>query len=273
MRLVPAALTVVGAFVLSLAGAATGVAQAADPAALPGMAAHRAIYTLKLDPQHSGDVMSATGTMAYEVEDSCDGWATRQRLDMTVTNNQGQPVQMVSDYATWEAKDGRSFRFHLKQTTEEAVTSEIDGQAHLDGPDKGGSVHYDQPHDSTVPLPPGTLFPMAHTEALIAAAAEGKKFIALPLFDGTTDTGVQDSSIVVLKWAPPEATTYPLLSPLPSARVHLAFFDPGPKGQTPDYEVSMRYWANGVADDLAMNFGNFTMDGEMTSLAPVPKRC
>ncbi len=52
---------------------------------------------------------------------------------------------------------------------------------------------------------------------------------------------------------------WPALSALPSTRVHLAFFDHGPLcAVTPSYEVGMRYWVNGVADEMRMDFGDFT---------------
>ena len=70
---------------------------------------------------------------------------------------------------------------------------------------------------------------MAHTEALLAGArAAGKKFIALPLFDGTSEDGAEDTSIIVLDTKPPEPAPYPELSALASARVHLAFFERAP---------------------------------------------
>ena len=43
--------------------------------------------------------------------------------------------------------------------------------------------------------------------------------------------------------------------------------------QTPDYQVGMRYWENGVADDLQMDFGDFVMNGTMTEFALQPKHC
>ena len=152
-------------------------------------AAHRAIYTLTLSSSRGGEVVAATGTMGYEVIDACDGWAVRQRLSMTLTNTDGQDIQMVSDYATWESKDGLKFRFHMKQTTDSAVTSQTDGDAKLESRGGPGEAHYTVPEDTIKPLPPGTLFPMAHTSAILAGAQAGKKFLALPLFDGTDDSG------------------------------------------------------------------------------------
>jgi hypothetical protein len=182
-------------------------ASAALPADAAGLntasAAHRAIYNLTLASSRGGEIIAARGTMGYEVIDACDGWAVRQRLSMTLTNTEGQDVQMVSDYATWESKDGLKFRFHMKQTTDTAVTSQTDGDAKLERAGGPGEAHYTVPEDTTKPLPAGTLFPMAHTSAILAAAEAGKKFIALPLFDGTDDSGGEDSFVVALDWKKP----------------------------------------------------------------------
>lgn len=256
------------------AGAADRSAQLAVPPT--PLAAHRALYTLTLDTSGNGtgsDVIGASGRMGYDVIDACDGWATHQQLDMMVINSDGQNIHMISDYTTWEAKDGLSFRFHTRQTTDDAVTSQIDGDAKVDGSGGPGTAHYTSPKDTTKSLPQGTLFPMAHTAALLAAARAGKKFIALPLFDGTSEEGAEDTSVVVLNTKPPEATPYPLLSALASARVHLAFFERTPSAITPDYEVSMRYWENGVADALRMDFGDFVMDAKLSDLKVQPHHC
>jgi EipB-like len=252
-------------------------ASAALPADAAGLeaasAAHRAFYTLTLSTARGGDVVAARGTMGYEVIDACDGWAVRQRLSMTLTNSDGQDIEMVSDYATWEAKDGLKFRFHMKQTTDSAVTSQTDGDAKLERAGGPGEAHYTVPDDTTKPLPEGTLFPMAHTSAIIAAAQEGKKFLAVPLFDGTDDGGAEDSSVVLLDWKKPEPNKYAFLSSLPSTRVRLAFFDHDSKGEVPTYQVGMRYWENGVADNLQMDFGDFVMDAKLSDLTQLPRKC
>ena len=147
--------------------------------------------------------------MAYEVTDACDGWATRQRLSMTLTNRDGQDVELISDYATWESKDGLSMRFRMRQTTDTAVTEQAEGEAKLDSVGGPGTIHYTVPEDKHMPMPAGTVFPMAHTEAIIAAAEAGKRFLALPIFDGTGDRGAQDSSIAIANWGPSGTAPYP----------------------------------------------------------------
>ena len=63
------------------------------------------------------------------------------------------------------------------------------------------------------------------------------------------------------------------LAKLPSGKFHIAFFDRGPESTQPDYEVSMRYWENGVADDLDMNFGDFVMGGKLAEFKLLPGKC
>jgi hypothetical protein len=243
------------------------------------MAAHRALYNLSLETIRGGDVGAATGTMAYEVTDACDGWASRQRLAMTLTNRDGQDIQLISDYATWESKDGLQMRFRMRQTTDTAVTDQVEGTASLDAHGDGGSVHYTVPEEKDVALPPGTLFPMRHTERIIASAQDGKKFLNVPIFDGTGDHGAQDSFVVMSVWGPTATPPFPALAGLDSGKVHVSFFDrttkpsPDKLAGVPDYEVGMTYFANGVADDLHMDFTDFVMSGRLSEFTLTPPHC
>lgn len=254
----------------AVAANAPAPAPAGQPAA---MLAHRALYTLSLAKAKNHDVIGANGTMGYEVIDACDGWSVRQRLRMTVTNADGQNIDMTSDYATWESKDGLHFRFHMRQTTDGAVTSLTDGDATLSRTGGAGVAHYSAPREQTLKLPAGTVFPMKHTEALLAASRENRRFLNLPLFDGTDENGVEDSFIVVLDRKPPMPNRFPILARLPSTRVNLTFFDHTGESITPTYEVAMRYWENGVANDMTMDFGDFVMDAKIHELAVQPKHC
>jgi EipB-like len=248
----------------------------AQPAGRPAvpLAAHRALYELTLDSARGGrQIAAARGTMGYEVVDVCDGWATRQRLRMTITNSEGQDTDMDSDYATWEAKDGLKFRFHMVQKTDSAVTNQTDGNARLTRTGGTGEAQYRLPKEAKLDLPVGTLFPMMHTAAIINSAREGKKFLALPLFDGTDEDGYEYSSIAIVDWKAPFATDHPILTPLASTRVRVAFFDHVTDGPMPTYEVAMRYWENGVAGAMLMDFGDFVMSGKLKELTPLPRRC
>lgn len=249
------------------------------PALAAPLAAHRAHYELTMQ-ETRGDVTAASGSMDYQFEDVCEGWATRQRLDMVLTNSDGQDIHMVSDYATLESKDGLHMQFHMRQTTDTAVTEQVDGEATLSKAGGAGVAHYSAPEDKVIQLEPGTVFPTPHTETILDAAAAGKKFVTLPLFDGTSEHGPQDTFVTILNWRGASAAPFKPLETLPSGRFQLSFFDKTNKGDsdqagagTPDYAVGMRYWENGVSDAMAMDFGDFIMKGVMKSFELLPHHC
>ena len=243
------------------------------------MLAHRAAYRLTLDrARDNADVAQARGAMLYEVIDACDGWATRQRFSLTLTDRDGQEIETTSDYSTFEARDGRRLRFSLTQTSQGAVSQRVAGEATLEA-DGSGVARYTEPQAKEERLPLGTLLPTVHTIAALNAARGGQRILAAPLFDGTSPDGAQDTTTVIADWQEPQPVErFPLLSPLGSARMRVAFFDRGVAGGggggggagTPEYEVSLRYWENGVADELKMDFGEFVVDGRMVELAEVP---
>nr|WP_282572216.1 cell envelope integrity EipB family protein [Roseomonas acroporae] len=256
-------------------------AQGATPAQAPlaPMLAHRAAYRLTLDrARDNSNVVSARGAMIYEQADACDGWATRQRFQLTLTDRDGNEVETTSDYSTYEAKDGRSLRFSLTQTSQGAVSQRIQGDATLNA-DGTGTVRYTSPEAREMALPPGTLLPMLHTTRSLQAARAGQRIMIAPLFDGTSADGAQDTTTAITGWTGPQNNArFPILSPLGSARMRVAFFNREPGGQSagtgsPDYEVGLRYWENGVADEMKMDFGDFTVNGEMIELQPIPAGC
>ncbi len=248
---------------------ATCAVLVALPLAAAELVGHRAIYTLTLETAR-GDIIGASGTMGFEVIDACDAWAVRQRLAITVTGRDGTDIDLSSDYTTWESKDGLRLRFRMRQSSEDAVVNDLAGTAVLERVGGPGRATYTQPADTTRDLPPGTMFPTAHTEAILAAAKAGQRFIALPLFDGTSTEGAQDSTVAITGWNAPAANPWPALAPLPGTRVRIAFFERGGTKQQPEYEVGMRYWENGIADQLSMDFGDYVLAGKLTELT-LPK--
>lgn len=260
------------ALLLAVLGAPAARAATAAPAGVP-IVGQRALYQLVLSKPRAGGVVAGSGRMGFEVMDACDGWAVRQRLEMTLVEADGQVTHTRSDYATFEAKDGRAFRFHNLDVANGEVTDRIVGSARLERMGGGGTVTYSEPQAKTMPLPPGTLFPMAQTEAIIEAARAGKKVMASPLFDGTGDDGASYSSVAIAGWDKPASSRFAALAKLPSAHVDVAFFKHTREAMLPDFQIGMRYFLNGVADQLVMKFGGFTMLGRLQHLAILPSHC
>jgi hypothetical protein len=248
---------------LALAACAGTQAQAAVTPT-PFIAAHHAAYVLTLKSSQDQGVLSASGTMTYDITDACSGYTTSQRLVINLTNRDARDVTMVSDYAIFETKDGTKLSFHTRQTTSGTVTEQLDGTATLDRSGGAGHADFTTPQRKRVALPEGTLLPNAHTLAILQAASTGKRFLSMPLFDGTGEDGAQDTFVTIEGWQPPHTAQWTALAALPSARVHVAFFDRDQGTEMPNYEIGMRYFGNGVADDLAMNFGDFVMAGKLT---------
>ena len=105
----------------------------------------------------------------------------------------------------------------------------------------GGTVRYTEPEAKQEDLPKGTLLPMLHTIRSLAAARAGTRMMVVPLFDGTSADGAQDTTTVISAWQPPAANAnFPDLAKLGSARMRVAFFDRKDSGagggaSAPDY--------------------------------------
>src|SRR5215211_4840957 len=126
------------------AGLSAGSAMAAE------LATHRALYTLSLE-RGGGDsgVTGASGTMAYELGDTCEAWTVEQRYRLKMGYSESPDVTIASSLESLEAKNGLRYRFDHKETRagEEEKTA---GAAKLEGEDKGGTVDFDNPSDKKI---------------------------------------------------------------------------------------------------------------------------
>jgi hypothetical protein len=248
------------------------------PLTARALASHRGVYSLTLDrARENAGIVDVSGAMLFELIDACESWTTRQRFTMTLRNREGTELETGSDYATLESMDGRTLRFSLTQVTQGAVSSRVVGQAEL-GPDGSGVARYSEPEVKELPIPPGTLLPNTHTIATLNAARAGQRLLVAPIFDGTTADGAQQTTTVMSPWQGPQPVPEaPSLSTLGSSRMRIAFFEPDGEqaggARTPSYEVSLRYFENGVADDMIMDFGDFTVRAKLMKLEDAPGGC
>jgi len=235
---------------------------------------HRALYTMSLG-RANGDagVTAASGTMAYQWGESCDGWTVEQRYRLKMGYAESPDVSIASNFVTWEAKDGLSYRFNQKETRNGTEDEEIRGTAKLDGPDKGGAADFEKPEGKSFKLPPGALFPSAHTIFLLDKARAGEVFISKHIFDGATvESAVLVSAVIGPKVAPDaEAAKKSPLLDRPGWRVRLAFFPADPKAEKPDYELGMLLLDNGVSRDLVIDYGDYAIRAKLDDIEALPK--
>ena len=232
-----------------------------------GLTGQEALYDLSLAKVRTHDVTGAAGQMRFSVVDGCTGWGTTQHMTLLIRNADGTLNKSVTDYITWESKDGKTLTFTLREKDNDGKETVDDaGTATHTGTDGGGTIVYTTPANTTLVMPPGTLFPMAHTEALLQAGRAGKKFVSVPLFDGTSSAGAQHTFIAVLGHHPPGGGGFPALRALASTDVDIAFYDRKNDDETPDFRSQMRYYEDGVAAALMLDFGDFIMKGALESL-------
>lgn len=243
-------------------------ARAATPIHLTGQ---KATYTLTLSKVRGHSVTGASGRLQFNVLETCDAYTVNQKMILLIRNQDGSLNRTVSVYDTWESKNGHRFSFLLRQGDGKTMKTEDQGTA-VTGPD-GGKVVYAVPKGRVEKLPPGTLFPMAHTRAILEAAAAGKPYIDPPLFDGTSIHGAEHTFVAILARNAAGKDRFPPLAALPSTLVDIGFWRRDSKDDEPDFRTQMRYFTDGVSRDVRLDFGNFVMMGKLTKLTIPPEAC
>jgi hypothetical protein len=246
----------------------------AVPARAVELAPHRAFYNLHLDLREGApsDVISADGGMAIEVRETCDGWITNQRLLLSISRGEDEPVVTDNNFTSWESTDGLKYRFSVRDKLNGDVSEELRGDAHLDSMGGPGVASFTAPARKDVVLPRGALFPTAHVAHLLDAAKGGERFFARTVFDGTAIEGPDLISAVIGRAKPLE--TVPGLEALAghlSWPMRWAFFPAGDDSPLPDYELTVRMLENGVVVELGLVYEDFRVSGKIDRFVPLER--
>jgi hypothetical protein len=250
---------------------------------------HRALYSLTLGSAKSGSgVLGATGAMYYEWGETCDGWTVEQRFRLRLMYAEEGGSSLSSTLVTWESRDGLRYRFNERRLRNGEVDEELHGEAHLDGPGKGGVAEFTKPSATKITLAPGVIFPTMHTLVLIDAANAGEQFVSRKVFDGSSVENAEQITAVIGALIPagaladkpadpadqlsPQTLASPLLQK-PSWRMRLAFFPPDSDegAETPDYELGMQLVANGVSRSMELDYGDYVIKARLDEIEALPK--
>lgn len=251
--------------VLGLAALGPGLsaAEAANPSP------HKAVYRLSLEKtRDQSPITNVSGVLEFSWEDVCRGWTTSQRTRMQMATRDGLVSDFVWSLNTLESKDGRDYRFFIRRSGQDGELEEVRGEAHLNE-NGGGTAHYSLPEEREMELPKGTIFPSRHAFELIEATDAGAGTLWTVVFDGSGDNGLSGISATIAKsfaGDAPRAFDSPHLAEAESFRVEMAYFSMNGPASLPEYEQGMRLYANGVADELLLDYGDFTLRGELESL-------
>ena len=233
---------------------------------------HRAVYTMAFGTARSGgSTADARGVMYLEWAEGCDGWTTSQRVKLMIYPTQGGEIDTDSNFSSWEARDGGSFRFTVRNMRNGKVSEELAGNAKLDGPDRSGRVVFTTPPGLTFDLPKGALFPTDHMLRLIAAAQAGEKRFSRVIFEGGNATGPLEANAIIGATGRPPASVPEELKSLASWSVRLAYFPMTSQQAEPEQEMAVRLYENGVADHFLIDYGDFTVTAALAKMEPLSR--
>ena len=274
---------VTGSGALAMASAA----QAQGPVGSVKLAPHVAIYDLKLTSSRGKrSLESVRGRIVYDFSGSaCDGYALNFRQVTELDSGEGKVALSDLRTSTWEEGEGKSFRFTSENYMDDQKISQVDGQA--DRAKSDVAVKLNKPENKNFDAG-AVVFPTEHMRLLIEAAHAGKSLLEVAVYDGSEqgEKIYQSLSVIGRRIEPdrkPEdaAADKDALAGLARWPVTISYFDKvakisddQPGEQTPIYAISFEMYENGISRALRLDYGDFVIDGKMSSLEVKPvKAC
>ncbi len=270
----PVSRTLVVAFGWSLAAAPSFAA-----GSMP-MAPHRAVYDLSM-LKSTGDSApsNARGRIVFDFNGSaCEGYSVSFRQVTEMQSQEGPAIVSDMRSATFEDPDTNMLTFKIETLNNGRSSEVIDGMAVKSG-DGALSLDLRSPKPTKIDIDKDVVFPTEQLIRLVEAAKDGKRTVEMNVFDGS-DTGqkIYATLTVIGK----EATTPPAEKPaqidgLANVRrwpVVISFFDTAKPSDTPNYILGFDLYENGISGALRLDYGNFVLKGELSSLELRPaKEC
>lgn len=245
-------------------------------------APHRATYDLVLYRSKPGSgIADMSGRMVYELSGSaCEGYTQNMRFVTRSAAEDGGETTSDIRTSSWEDAKGSRLRFNSTQYQNDNVVEASQGDARRESSNKGVAVDLFKPATKTAKLPGQVTFPMQHAKQMIVAAQAGKSYVTADLYDGS-EKGEKFyiTTAFIGKRVEPGSKKMPAavkagekLDMLPSWPVSISYFEPGADkvDSAPSYELSFRYYSNGVTSSLKIDYGDFALKGELSSIEFLP---
>jgi hypothetical protein len=243
------------------------------------LAPHRAVYDLVLDPSKPAkSIDAARGRIAFDFSgDACEGYALSFRQVTELSGSEGSPRTIDSRTTSFEAGDGRSYRFKSESIGLGAKPEVTDGTAEKTG-DAGYTVALRVPQRETHREAASAMFPNEQMKAIIRAARAGRTTLDVRLYDGANGGKEAYDTLSVIGRRIEPGTVAASEAPLQRAEfdalarwpVTISYFKVGSDVSTPAYTVSFDLYENGVTGKVRMDYGSFALRGTLTRLDLLP---
>ena len=233
---------------------------------------HRAIYKIDLqESQESSGVTSAEGRMVFEIAgNACEGYTMSQRLVVLMGNRDDADQLLDFRVSTFESGDGGLYRFASRTYLDEVIVEQATGTAER----KSGAVQValDSPGKKSLTFDQSVLFPSQHLQALLKAARADQRFFSTSIYEGAGQGERADVVTAIIGSAEQTENREGLIEGKMAWPISIAYFN-GRGGEAdrsgeevPDYQMSFTLFENGVARKLRMNYGDYTLSGELQEL-------
>jgi hypothetical protein len=221
---------------------------------------------------------AAIGTLDLRLAETCAGWETRSRVIMDLAFRDGTTLTNERVFRSTESRDGRNYEFAVQTVKGGVLVEAFKGSAKLSK--RAGTVNYELPSDDPeakprriqVPLPRGTLLPVAYMKELTNRAEKGDALFRSVVFNGAASTGPRTLSALITPGsaranspAPSDDIDAALLSQ-PAWDLSLAFFNVFERRDIPNFEVFQSYHASGITPFFEQEFEDFRIAADLRRL-------
>jgi EipB-like len=239
---------------------------------------HRAVYDLKLASSHGQRAVEGVrGRIVYDFSGSaCEGYSLQFRQVSELDSGEGKVALSDLRASSYEEGNAGSLRFSSQNYLNDNQSEIVDGRAER-GPD-GVSVTLTKPKEITFRLEASMVFPTEQIRRVITAARNGESILELPVYDGSENGEKVYNTLSVIgrpikpteRMPTDAAAGQAPLAGLTRWPVTISYFDRSALThtgeQTPVYAIGFELYENGVSRALSLDYGDFTVAGEMTSL-------
>ena len=269
------ALLAAAAVLASIAWPSGAQAPAPAPSA-PELAAHRAVYDLKLvSTRGKSSTVSARGRILYDFTGSaCSGYTLDFRQVTELDNGEGKVTLSDLRSRTWEDGAAKNYSFNSQNNLNQRLVDEVDGKAER----HTGTiaVTLTKPKARRLDLDANIVFPTEHVRRTLIAAREGQTILEFPVYDGSeSGEKVYNTLTVIGRPIGPDervpndvAAGNKAVAGLKRWPVSISYFDRSAKSgeQMPVYAIAFELYENGVSRALVLDYNQFSIAGNMTTL-------
>jgi hypothetical protein len=140
-------------------------------------------------------------------------------------------------------------------------------------------VHVSVPKPKKLKVTGPVMFPTQHSLAILESAKKGQSVLQTRIYDGSSEGDkVYTTTAFIGKRLKPGVKRHPkrvendkVLDMLDSWPVSISYFETEKDAkETPVYQLNFRMYDNGVSRDLVIDYGNFAIKGDLSSLEFMP---